>query len=238
MSRPWASIDLAPGVGAIQTNRGSGREPYGGFNLGLHVGDDTDAVLANRQQLAETFGVVPVFANQVHGVTVAEISAASDQAGDADALVVRNPRVPIGVLTADCLPVLFSGDGVVAVAHAGWRGLAAGVLEAVLPYLGSAEGIRAWLGPCIGRDAFEVGPEVRDAFVGKSFELAQFFTPSGRSEHVYADLSAIACHLLKAHGVRAIEASNACTFGDAERWYSFRREGVTGRMATCIMITE
>jgi polyphenol oxidase len=238
MSRPWASIDLAPGVRAIQTNRGIGPQPYGGFNLGVHVGDDTDAVLANRQRLAETFGVVPVFANQVHGIAVAEVHTLTDPIGDADALVVRNPRVPIGVLTADCLPVIFSGNGVVAVAHAGWRGLAGGVLEAVLPYLGSPEGIRAWLGPCIGRDAFEVGPEVRDTFVGKSFELAQFFTPSGRPQYVYADLSAIARHLLKAHGVRAIQASNACTFGDTGQWYSFRREGVTGRMATCIMITE
>lgn len=238
MSRPWTQIDLAPRVLAIQTTRGAGPRPYGGFNLGLHVGDDANAVHANRQRLAEAFGVVPAFANQVHGITVAEVQTPTDLIGDADALVVRNPLVPIGVLTADCLPVIFSGEGVVAVAHAGWRGLAAGVLEAVLPYLGSPEGIRAWLGPCIGRDAFEVGPEVRDIFVGKSPELARFFHPSDRAEHVYADLSAIARHLLEAHGVGAIEASNSCTFRDTEQWYSFRREGVTGRMATCIMITE
>lgn len=238
MSRPWTSIDLAPGVRAIQTHRGVGPHPYGGFNLGLHVGDDPDAVMVNRQRLVETFAVVPVFANQVHGIRVAEVETPTDQPGDADALVVRNPGVPIGVLTADCLPVVLCGADAVAVAHAGWRGLAGGVIEAVLPYLGDPQAIRVWLGPCIGQAAFEVGPEVRDVFVGKSAALAQFFIPSGRAGHLLADLRGIARYLLELHGVQEIAASDDCTYRDIERWYSFRREGVTGRMATCIMITE
>lgn len=231
------SVDLGRGVRAIQTLRGEGATPYGGFNLGMHVDDDPMRVQGNRDRLATVFGAVPVFANQVHGTRVVTVERSDDQPGDADALLTRTPNVPIGILTADCLPVLFCADETVAVAHAGWRGLAGGVLETVLAHLGDSKSIRVWLGPCIGASAFEVGPEVREIFVGKSHALGTLFTPSARADHFLADLRGIACALLEMHGIRGIEVSTACTYRDQADWYSYRREGVTGRMASCLMRT-
>lgn len=237
MSDPWQSIDMGPGVRALQTERAPGPLPYGGFNLGLHVGDEVSRVTANRARLSEFFGVEPIFANQVHGVHLAEVSAAGHSPGDADALLTRMPGVAIGMLTADCLPVLFRTKHAIAVAHAGWRGLVGGVLESVVTALGDVSSARVWLGPCIGHEAFEVGPEVVAAFVGKWPEVHACFAPSERPEHAYADLRQIATIVLTQHGIQAVTSSCDCTYEDPERWYSFRRDGVTGRMASALMLT-
>ena len=235
ISDPWLKVDLTPDVIAIQTIRGIGKPPYGGFNLGLHVGDDHNHVTENRARVGAVFGRTPVFPQQVHGAEVAVIETSNDPFGEVDAIVTRTLGLPIGIQTADCLPVLFSGDGVIGCAHAGWRGLQQGILENIVNFLGDPRKVTAWLGPCIDSDVFEVGPEVISAFTERDPSLLRFFKPSARFEHAYMDLQGIAKFRLDLLSIGAIKLLGMPAGKTPDRWYSYRFEGVTGRMASCIM---
>lgn len=237
----WIEPDwpAPPGVRALSTLRSGGvsRGPFAEFNLADHVGDDPDAVAANRALLrrAAALPAEPAWLQQVHGRGV--IPAGEGPAtGPADgSWTDRGGRVCV-VLTADCLPVLLARrDGsAVAALHAGWRGLAAGVLEAGVAALGGGGGLVAWLGPAIGPDHFEVGPEVRAAFLAEDAGAAAAFRPAARPGHHLADLYLLARQRLAHAGVADVHGGGWCTFADAERFYSYRRDGVTGRMATLV----
>lgn len=233
---------------ALSTTRRGGRSaaPCASFNLAHHVGDSTVAVAENRQLLASALphGVCLSWLSQVHGTAVVE----AEQGGQypvADAQWSRRPGAACAVLTADCLPVLLcstSGD-VVAAAHAGWRGLLAGVLESTVGAMHtSPDQVLAWLGPAIGPTAFEVGPEVCDGFLaaaGPAAEsaIAACFAPSpGHPGHFFADLYALARVRLGTLGVTRVYGGDWCTYSDAERFYSYRRDGQTGRMASLILL--
>lgn len=229
-------------VRAAVTTRAGGVSAgaYASLNLGDHVGDDPGAVAENRARLVRALGLPaePCWLRQVHG-TCALDAAASITGCEADAAFAALPGVVCAVLTADCLPVLFCDRAGtrVAAAHAGWRGLAAGVLEHTADALGAApEDILAWLGPAIGPDAFEVGGEVRAAFLAQDPTAAGAFRPS-RDGRWLADLYALARHRLMRHGVAAVHGGGWCTHRDAARFYSFRRDGVTGRMASLVWLT-
>ncbi|TBW51027.1 peptidoglycan editing factor PgeF [Marinobacter halodurans] len=214
--------------------------PFDTLNLGDHVGDAVSAVTANRARLADALEVRPEsigWIRQVHGTGVAHLPA--DAGHEADASWTREPGVACAVLTADCLPVLFCADdgSQVAAAHAGWRGLASGVLEATLATFPAIAGVRVWLGPAIGPDAFEVGSDVLQAFVKDDRTAASAFRDApGRPGHYLADLYTLARHRLCRAGVRAerIYGGGFCTFSDPGRFYSYRRDGETGRMASLI----
>jgi YfiH family protein len=237
MSDPWFAVDIHPTVVALQTTRVSRPLPYGSFNLGFHVGDDAVSVAANRDCLASHLGRPVYFPEQVHGVDVLRVGADTD-VQVADAVVTSEMHYPIGILTADCLPVLFFSNTLVGAAHAGWRGLVSGVLENTLAEFSNPAEVSVWLGPCIGAEAFEVGPEVVDAFVSKHPRYRQYFQPVSGSDRSLGDLQSIAMDLLESQGVAVIKRIQSCTYGETERWYSYRRSGVTGRMASCIMRTE
>jgi YfiH family protein len=230
------------GVRALVTTRVGGHSapPFDSCNLGDHVGDDPDVVAANRARLeAALGGAGPVlWLRQVHGAGV--VDAARWRPGhEADAVRCDRPGPVCAVLTADCLPVLLCDrDGsVVAAAHAGWRGLAAGVLEAAVAALGTApERVLAWLGPAIGPVAYEVDATVRDAFVGPDPGAADAFT-STRPGHWRADLYGLARRRLARAGVGAVYGGGLCTASDTGRFYSYRRDGVTGRMASLVWLT-
>lgn len=211
------------------------------FNLALHVGDDPVRVERNRQQLQAALPAPARLAwlQQVHGVAVAR--ADDESVPEADALWTDEPGLACCVLTADCLPVLLcTADGArVAAAHAGWRGLAAGVLEASVAALGG-DSCFAWLGPAIGAKAFEVGPEVRSAFVdamhpADTDATLRCFAPSIRDGHYFADLHGLARLRLRHLGVEHISAVDACTYSQPARFFSYRRDGQTGRMASFIL---
>lgn len=226
------------GVRALVTTRSGGvsAAPYATLNLGAHVGDSADAVAENRARLRRHLPAEPCWLEQIHGTAVADADHAGRGVPRADAAVARQPGRVCAVLTADCLPVLLCRDdgAVVAAAHAGWRGLAAGVLEAAVAAMdGPAHRLLAWLGPAIGPQAFEVGPEVRDVFVAHDAAAAQAFAP-GRGDRCFADLYRLARLRLAAAGVMRVSGGGWCTFGDAARFYSYRRDGRTGRMATLI----
>ncbi|NQD38927.1 peptidoglycan editing factor PgeF [Permianibacter sp. IMCC34836] len=221
---------------------------YAGLNLGAHTGDNPAAVASNRALLRQRLALQnqPHWLNQVHGVAVAELTAelATEKRTEtiatvpvtADASVSRAVDTVCAVLTADCLPVLFcdrAGQWVGA-AHAGWRGLCAGVLEQTLAhYHGARSELMAWLGPAIGPTAFEVGPEVRAEFVRHDAAAASAFR-AGAADRWYADLYALARQRLQAAGVNAIFGGGFCTFSEPQRFYSYRRDQQTGRQATLI----
>jgi len=226
---------------ALTTTREGGfsAPPYDSFNLGLHVGDEPGAVLRNRRHLQEALPQKTriQWLSQVHGTAV--VPAGGEALSQADACFSDRPGRACAILTADCLPVLFcSRDGQrVAAAHAGWRGLAAGVLEATVAAMGRpAEELLAWLGPCIGPGAFVVGAEVRAAFeAGLGAQARNCFVPAPEKEGRFlADLPALARAQLARAGLRAINGSDACTCSDPKRYFSYRRDGNTGRMATLI----
>lgn len=216
---------------------GASLPPYDGFNLGDHVGDDPAAVAANRAELRTFCPADPKWLKQVHGVAVA--CADTMQATEAaDASVAFQPNTVSVVLTADCLPVLFCNRAgtVVAAAHAGWRGLAAGVLEATLKAMRTnPDEILAWMGPAIGAQAFEVGDEVRTVFVRDLPGASQAFKP-GLPGKWFADIYLLARLRLARAGVNQVYGGGLCTYTDAARFYSFRRNPVTGRMASLIWI--
>jgi polyphenol oxidase len=275
-----------PTVSALVTTREGGGSggPWAGFNLGDHVGDNPQAVTTNRETLQQVLppGTVVQWLRQVHGTTVVQASGGGI-VPEADACWTDKPGIACAVLTADCLPVLFSDRSgtLVAAAHAGWRGLCAGVLEATVAALPVAPGqLLAWLGPAIGPSAFEVGPEVRSVFVAaadagaalaaaagagaaltaqdlaaaadtgptrtgaavdgtvisQQAEVEAAFTPSARPGHYLLDLYALARVRLRAAGVDAVYGGGFCTLSDPRTFYSYRRDGTTGRMASVIQL--
>jgi YfiH family protein len=226
-------------VRSLQTTRAGGisSAPYDSLNLGDHVGDAPLAVQRNRMQLNSLLPSEPVWLNQVHGTTVANADRASCLP-QADACIARHRAAVCAVMTADCLPVLLcdTQGSVVGVAHAGWKGLAAGVIEATVKSMDVApETVMAWLGPAISRDAFEVGDEVRAAFVAVQPQAASAFV-AGQSGKWFADLYALARLRLNALGITRVYGGGSCTFGERERYYSYRRDGATGRMGTFIWL--
>lgn len=244
---------LPVGVHAVCTTRvgGVSQAPFDGFNLGDHVQDDPRAVAQNRALLqAQLGGARPVFLTQVHGVDVAQVNVATPDGTTADACITQEPQVACTIMVADCLPLMFTDDAgrVVAAAHAGWRGLAAGVLErtvhAVCEQAGVAPAqVRVWLGPCIGPDAFEVGDDVRQAFTAldapQADKAAGYFKPHPSHSHKWlADLAGLARLRLAALGVTSVAGNDSspewCTVSQRSRLFSYRRDGVTGRFAVCI----
>lgn len=219
--------------------------PYENFNLAYHVGDADSSVAQNRSILAAALppNTKLSWLSQVHGT--AAVQAGQDRcASTADAQWSRSAGVACVVLTADCLPILLcsrSGD-IVAAAHAGWRGLLSGVLETTVAAMNTkTDQLLAWLGPAIGPDAFEVGAEVREGFLAAArpceFTVAQCFTPNlTRPEHYFCDLYSLARIRLTALGVTNVFGGGFCTYRDSERFYSYRRDGETGRMASLIML--
>jgi hypothetical protein len=249
--------DLPAKVGALASTRGGGFSlpPYddgrggGGLNLGQHVGDDPATVARNRARLAEALPAYPAFVWQVHGVAVVDAAtvACDGRGPDADASVATTPGAVCTVMTADCLPVLFADvEGkVVGAAHAGWRGLAAGVLNetvAAMRAAGAGE-ITAWLGPAIGPEEFEVGQDVLDAFVGGARDAgeaarmrAAFVPIAGKAGKYLADIYALGRLFLARDGVLRVSGGTRCTVRERETFYSYRRDGVTGRQATMIWL--
>jgi len=216
--------------------------PYQALNLGNHVGDDSAQVSANRQLLADCAGftVPPLYLTQVHGTVVADCQQALAGEVVADAAVCRGVGPAALVMTADCLPVLFcDGEGTqVAAAHAGWRGLCDGVLEATLMHFASPAKVMAWLGPAIGPQHFEVGSEVRAAFVAKQAAAASCFVPTATAGKYLADIYQLARLRLQAAGVSAIYGGDTCTYANSQQFFSYRRDGQTGRQASLIWLTD
>lgn len=225
-------------VKSLMTLRTGGvsRAPWADFNLGDHVGDDPAHVAANRARLRMLLPAEPDWLTQVHGNRVVELGRDADL--DADAAFTRGPGRVCAVLTADCLPVLLCdrAGSVVAAAHAGWRGLAGGVLEATVAAMRVDPGeILAWLGAAIGPKAFEVGDEVREAFASTHADAATAFVPHAPGKWM-ADLYALARIRLGQAGVTAVHGGGHCTLHEADRFYSYRRDGITGRMASLIWL--
>jgi len=226
-------------VRALVTTRAGGvsRGPYASFNLGVHVGDDAAAVERNRERLRSSLPAEPAWLQQVHGTEVVDAASAPAFAR-ADAAVARARHVVCAVLTADCVPVLLADrDGkAVAAAHAGWRGLVTGVIEAAVARMSVPRAnVIAWLGPAIGPRAYEVGPEVREAFVRRDAAAGAAFAPH-RGDRLLADLFLLARQRLAAAGVPAVYGGGHCTYTEAARFYSYRREPTTGRFASLVWI--
>ncbi|GGD00939.1 peptidoglycan editing factor PgeF [Halopseudomonas salina] len=222
----------------ITTRRGGcSQGPWKGFNLGDHVGDDPAHVAANRAELQRSLGCAPAWLKQVHGTLVVEADAG--RVMEADASWTGQPGVACSIMTADCLPVLLCNQAGtrVAAAHAGWRGLLAGVLENTVGAMGEApDNLMAWLGPAIGPRAFEVGPEVFEAFRTADASAIQAFEPSERSEHYLADIYTLARQRLEACGVERIYGAEHCTVNDPTQFFSYRRDGQTGRFVSMIWL--
>ena len=253
---PWIvpQWPAPPHILALSTKRfgGISEQPYSSFNLASHVGDDPLAVTQNRERLQSQLptGVSVQWLNQVHGTGVIEatpVSALADShpAPEADACWTTSTGVACAVLTADCLPILLCDrkGRYVAAVHAGWRGLLVGVLEATIaasPVASSA--MMAWLGPCIGEQAFEVGEEVRDAFLAEARTFGGMdaasgcFVPAARPGYWLANLGDLATQKLHFLGIGDTYSENSCTFSDNCSYFSYRREGKTGRMASLILI--
>ena len=226
-------------VRALSTTRHGGVSagPFASFNVGDHVGDVPECVAQNRALLRRALPDEPLWLQQVHGTQVRHAGAGQGII-QADACVAQQPGAVCAIMTADCLPVLFcdcSGERVGA-AHAGWRGLAAGVLEQTLDAMGGGpDRVMAWLGPAIGADAFEVGDDVRQAFLLHSPLAAPAFRPSGAGKWL-ADLYLLARQRLAAAGVKAVYGGDFCTYSDSGRFFSYRRDGITGRMASLVWL--
>ncbi len=247
MSIDWiaANWPAPPQVRALTTTRRGGVScgPYAGLNLATHVGDDPSAVAHNRQLLRTQFALPtePHWLDQIHGTCVVEARDAKATAPcPADASYAYQVGVVCAVLTADCLPVLFCDRAGtrIAAAHAGWRGLLAGILEQTLTTLDTDPGsVMAWLGPAIGQTAFEVGEEVRSAFLEADAGASVAFQPSPNGRWL-ADMYQLARRRLIAAGVERLYGGGWCTVNEPGRFYSYRREGVCGRMASLIWLTE
>ena len=227
-------------VKSLQTTRkgGASTAPYDSFNLGSHVGDNPLIVARNRMQLAHLMPSEPIWLNQVHGVSVVDAGQA-DCLPQADACVSTHHGAVCVVMTADCLPILLCDEqgSVVGAAHAGWRGLCDGVIEQTVQAMKVPHStIMAWLGPAIGPAAFEVGAEVRDAFVAKQTQSVAAFVPGNNGKWL-ADIYHLARLRLNAMGINRIYGGDQCTYSNAERYYSYRRDGVTGRMGTFIWLS-
>lgn len=253
-SDDWLVADWpAPrAVRSLLTTRSGGvsRAPYASFNLGDHVGDDPLAVAINRRSLDTHLPASPVWLQQVHGTDVVEAHGVGAMGAPlADAALTRSPGVVCGVLTADCLPLLLCdrAGSVVAAAHAGWRGLLAGIVQTTVRAMAvDGSDLLAYLGPAIGPQAFVVGDDVRSAFVDSAARAAAAFRPlappsqaNGQTDvHSWlADIYVLARQALAEVGVETVFGGEYCTVGDARRFFSYRRDGVTGRMASLIWLT-
>ena len=234
----------APGnVCALATTRAGGVSAgaYATMNLARGGRDDPGALAENRRRFERFLPAPPVPLAQVHGAAVAILDRATTASPTADAAVTRERGVVCAVLTADCMPVVVTdrAGNAVGIAHAGWRGLAAGVLEATVDALvrigADRRGMLAWLGPAIGPAAFEVGPDVYAAFCDGDPGAAAFFA-AGRPGKWHADLYGLARRRLEAAGVASIHGGGECTYTDAARFFSYRRERDSGRMATAVWL--
>jgi len=234
-----------PGVRYFSTTRVGGTSvgDYASFNLGLHTGDDPRRVQENRRRLRQRLPGAPYWLRQVHGITVADADAphvaSANHTPQADAAITSQCNRVLAILTADCLPVIL-GDvhgRVLGIAHAGWRGLALGVLEQTLLRLRQrcpqAQGWRAWIGPAIGPRAFIVGRDVFDAFVTPTPRAAAYFHPADVAQKWFADLPGLATMRLNAAGVDQVQWCGQCTFSDPSRYFSYRHQALTGRIASC-----
>jgi polyphenol oxidase len=245
--------DAPPHVQALSTTRNGGVSTgaRATFDLGAArkpAGVDYSAVIENRRRLAQFLPASPVWLYQVHGINTIAIDPANAAAflsapPIADAAVTRTPGIVLGVRSADCLPVLFADRAgtTVAAAHAGWRGLAAGVLEATLGAMAvPAREVVAWLGPAIGARMFEVGRDVFDTFCVPDADAARYFSPRqdthAGEEKWFADLYGLARHRLRREGVVAVTGGGECTMTEADRFFSFRRDKSEGRMATLVWL--
>ena len=233
----------APGrVRAASTTRTGGTSggPWRSLNLADHVADDGAAVSRNRARLRHALVLPeePRWLVQRHGARVVEAGSAPDGA-PADGIVAREPGMVCAVLAADCMPVLLCGRDatVVAALHAGWRGIAAGILEAGIRAAGTAPGeLMAWLGPAIGAERYEVGLDVRDALLAGDPDAVDAFRPSGPPGRWRADLERVIRRRLARCGVGSVHGGGTCTASDPGRFFSHRRDGVTGRMATLVWL--
>lgn len=228
-------------VKALQTTRQGGNSTgtYASLNLGMHVGDQPLHVAQNRQQLSQFVPTEPLWLSQVHGAGVVDASTAACQP-KADAAYARIANTVCAVMTADCLPVLLcdTAGTVVAAAHAGWRGLLDGVLEATVHSMQvPPQALMAWLGPAIGPQTFEVGGEVRDAFLARDAAAEAAFS-AAHNEKWLADIYLLARQRLHGCGVTAVHGGGYCTYSDSNLFFSYRRDGVTGRMATMIWLEQ
>lgn len=256
--RDWLHAQLPGGARIVVTTRTGITEqnaisapPYDGFNLAQHVGDDPQQVAANRLALQHALGLVrqPAWLEQIHGIDAIDAARVDPHAPPpkADAVFTREKNVPCVVMTADCLPVvLAAADGsVVGVAHAGWKGLCHGVIEALAQSMG-AVALHAWLGPCIGPDNYETGPEIRAAFLAQNARLGldagttdtafRAITRHDGTPGYLCDLHALARQRLAALGVRTVSGGEHCTVRENDRFYSFRKTPVTGRFATLVWL--
>lgn len=228
------------GVRTLVTTRAGGvsEGPYASLNLGFSTGDDTAAVEENRRRLRELLPQEPRWLKQVHGAHVVDADHAHGRP-EADAAVAKRVHTVCAVLVADCLPVFFCDNegATVAAAHAGWRGLASGVIDNTVAAMRESgvepRNIIAYIGPGIGRHVFEVGPDVRDAYVGPDPAAAAAFTPRANGKWL-ADLPALARRALARCAVGAVYGGDLCTYSDPKRFFSYRRDKVTGRMAALI----
>lgn len=232
----WSSPARVRAAFILRTG-GVSTRPFDSLNLGAHVGDAPEAVAENRLRVHQhlKLPVEPAWLQQAHGANVVDLDMPLRQA-PADASVTRSPGRVCAILVADCMPVLFAArDGsVVGAAHAGWRGLAAGVLEKTVAKIGvEPQRLLAWMGPAISQKHFEVGDDVRAAFLAEDIQSAAAFKANSRGRW-QCDLYALARRRLSALGVSAISGGGWCTYADAARFFSFRRDGQCGRMAALI----
>jgi polyphenol oxidase len=247
----WKAAGSVPGAGALMTTRRGGvsAAPFDSMNIRFGVGDDARAVQRNLALLQQQMPAVPIFLNQVHGTSVVRLTAADLQTNapqhTADACITTEHGIACTAQVADCLPVLFAAPGGVAAAHAGWRGLAGGVIEATLAALCEAtscvpQQVHAWLGACIGPTQFEVGADVLTAFgVSPSRGSPNFVQrDSTHPNKWWANLPQLARDRLLALGVQHISGGTWCTASDASRFFSYRRDGVTGRMVAVVWRTD
>lgn len=244
----WLALAMPGGARVVVTTRtaGDSAPPFDRFNLALHVGDAAASVLVNRRLLQQWLALPqqPAWLEQVHGIGVVDAAdvAPGAPAPQADAAFTRARGMACVVLTADCLPVVLAArDGSVAgVAHAGWKGLCNGVIEALAVRMGvPGNDMTAWLGPCIGPERYETGAEVRAAFMATDARASGAFRPVTRADGTpgyLCDLYALARQRLAALGVAEVPGGTHCTLSESERFYSFRREARTGRFATLVWL--
>ncbi len=236
----WPAPD---NISAFTTTRldGYSQPPYDSFNLAMHVGDDTATVARNRMLLKEQLQLAnePKWLNQIHGIQVIQADTAQINA-TADASFTRQPQIACAILTGDCLPLLICdrAGSIVAAVHAGWKGLAAGIIEATLTALSvPTKDLLVWLGPAIGPEAFEVGEEVYQQFIAFDPQALFAFKRNANNRWL-ADLYTLAKQRLNAQGVTQIFGGNLCTYTDEQRFYSYRKKNPTGRMASLIWLNN
>lgn len=242
----WLCADWrTPCVASLMSTRSGGRSvaPWDSMNLGIAVGDDPQQVALNRARFVRALGAAPVFMKQVHGTRVLTLTYEhlALPAQEADACITTEPGVACTVQVADCLPVLLAAPGAVGAAHAGWRGLAGGVIDATVRALCDAAGcepaqIECWLGACIGPETFEVGADVLDGFGVQPAAADPLRFKPLRPGKWLANLPLLARDRLAALGVSQVSGGSWCTVQDRSRFFSFRRDGVTGRMAAAIWL--